>query len=63
MHIADFSTKKSAGANAHTRIYMQCMPKATADEKKDATEALAKYDVLTDDDQRRRFWVKSTHIK
>ena len=34
---------------------MEILVKATDEEKKDAVEALAKYDMLADDDGRKRF--------
>ena len=38
-----------------------CIYQATDEEKKDATEALAKYDALTDDESRKRS-LQSLHV-
>ena len=51
------------GTWVHSYLYMgtwlhSCTAdvcKATPEERKDASEALAKYDILTDDEQRARF--------
>ena len=38
-----------------THILMANLVKATEEEKKDAVDALAKYDMLAEDDSRKRF--------